>query len=91
MLYCTDFRSSRERVATFNTRGWCYVIREGIRTGNLIEKHWEIMGNFDPAHHTKLIVDECGVWYPPGRDEARDPRGEGRGWKCRIRDAEALD
>jgi alpha-N-arabinofuranosidase len=68
MHYYTDFRSSREKVATFNASGWYDVIREGLRTANVIETHWEIMGKFDPAHRTKLIVDEWGVWYPPGEE-----------------------
>jgi alpha-L-arabinofuranosidase len=28
------------------------------------------MGKFDSAHRTKLVVDEWGVWYPPGSEIA---------------------
>ena len=28
------------------------------------------MGKYDPNHRTKLIVDEWGVWYPPGEETA---------------------
>ena len=28
------------------------------------------MGKYDTEHHTKLIVDEWGVWYRPGEEIA---------------------
>jgi alpha-N-arabinofuranosidase len=70
MHYYTDFRNSPEKVSTFNTRGWYDVIREGLRTETVIERHWELMARYDPTHHTKLIVDEWGVWYRPGDETA---------------------
>ncbi len=68
--YYTDFRNSPERVSTFNDRGWYDVIREGIRTEAVIEQHWAAMGKYDSGHHTKLVVDEWGVWYRPGEEIA---------------------
>ena len=35
---------------------------------SLIEGHWQIMGEFDPEHHVKLVVDEWGPWYRPGSE-----------------------
>jgi alpha-N-arabinofuranosidase len=70
MHFYTDFRNTKERVATFDARGWYDVIREGLRTESVIERHWAAMGKYDPTHHTKLIVDEWGVWYPPGEETA---------------------
>lgn len=66
--YYTDFRNSPEKVATFDARGWYDVIREGLRTETVIEKHWEAIGKYDPEHHTKLVVDEWGVWYGRGEE-----------------------
>ncbi|RSL15345.1 alpha-N-arabinofuranosidase [Edaphobacter aggregans] len=66
--YYTDFRNSPEKVSTFDARGWYDVIREGLRTETVIEQHWAAMGKFDPDRHTKLIVDEWGVWYRPGEE-----------------------
>src|SRR5215470_10501453 len=66
--YYTDFRNSPERVSTFDARGWYEVIREGLRTETVIEQHWAAMGKYDPDHHTKLVVDEWGVWYRPGEE-----------------------
>ena len=57
-------------MATFDARGWYDVIREGLRTETVIERHWDLMGKYDPTHHTKLIVDEWGVWYRPGEETA---------------------
>jgi alpha-N-arabinofuranosidase len=28
------------------------------------------MGKYDAEHHTKLVVDEWGVWYRPGEEIA---------------------
>ena len=70
MHFYTDFRNTKERVAAFDARGWYDVIREGLRTESVIERHWALMGKYDPSHHTKLIVDEWGVWYPPGEETA---------------------
>jgi alpha-N-arabinofuranosidase len=68
--YYTDFRKSQERVGIFDARGWFDVLRGGVRIENVIEQHWEIMGKYDPTHHTKLVVDEWGVWYPVGEEIA---------------------
>jgi alpha-N-arabinofuranosidase len=70
MHFYTDFRNSKEKVSTFEPRGWYDVIREGLRTENVIERHWEAMGKYDPNRRTKLIVDEWGVWYAPGEETA---------------------
>ena len=66
--YYTDFRNRPENVATFDARGWYDVLREALRTESVIEKHWATMGEYDTKHHTKLIVDEWGVWYKPGEE-----------------------
>jgi alpha-N-arabinofuranosidase len=70
MHYYTDFRNSKEKVATFDARGWYDVIREGLHTESVIEQHWAAMGKYDLARRTRLIVDEWGVWYPPGEETA---------------------
>jgi alpha-L-arabinofuranosidase len=68
--FYTDFRNGRGRVGAFDAAGWYEVIREGLRTEEVIEKHWAAMGKFDPARRTKLVVDEWGVWYSPGDEIA---------------------
>jgi alpha-N-arabinofuranosidase len=66
--FYTDFRNSPEKVATFDARGWFDVIREGARIETVIEQHWAAMAKYDPTHHTKLVVDEWGVWYAKGEE-----------------------
>jgi alpha-N-arabinofuranosidase len=68
--YYTDFRDSPEKVAQFDARGWYDVLREGLRTEAVIEQHWAAMGKYDTRRHTKLVVDEWGVWYRPGEEIA---------------------
>jgi alpha-N-arabinofuranosidase len=68
--YYTDFRNSPEKVSTFDARGWYDVIREGARIESVIAQHWAAMEKYDPKHHTKLVVDEWGVWYPKGEELA---------------------
>jgi alpha-N-arabinofuranosidase len=68
--YYTDFRNGRGRVGRFDAGGWYDVIREGLRTEEVIEKHWAVMGKYDPERRTKLVVDEWGVWYSRGDEIA---------------------
>ena len=66
--FYTDFRNSPEKVSNFDARGWYDVIREGARIETVIEQHWAATGKYDPSHHTKLVVDEWGVWYAKGEE-----------------------
>ena len=34
----------------------------------LINGHWQVMGEEDPEHWVKLVVDEWGPWYKPGSE-----------------------
>jgi alpha-N-arabinofuranosidase len=34
----------------------------------LIDGHWQVMGEQDPEHSVKLVVDEWGPWYRPGSE-----------------------
>jgi alpha-L-arabinofuranosidase len=66
--FYTDFRNDPMRVTDFNAREWYAVLREGWRTEAVIEAHWSAMGKYDTDHHTKLVIDEWGVWYKPGEE-----------------------
>jgi alpha-N-arabinofuranosidase len=66
--FYTDFRNKPERVATFDAKGWYDVLLEGARIEQVIEGHWAAMGKFDTTHHTKLVIDEWGVWYRVGEE-----------------------
>ena len=51
---------------------WYDLISRSDRMESLITSHWTVMGESDPQHRVKLIVDEWGAWHwqdaglPPG-------------------------
>src|SRR5262245_62841872 len=50
----------------------------------LIEQHWAVMGESDPKHLVKLIVDECGAWH---NQHPSLPAGYLFGYPGTLRDA----
>ncbi len=63
-----DWNKGKGDALQFEPVDWYELLREGERMENFVEGHWEIMGEFDPEHHVKLIVDEWGPWYRPGSE-----------------------
>jgi len=51
----------------YTTDEWYELIARSDRMESLIEQHWAVMGETDPQHRVKLIVDEWGAWH------AQDP------------------
>src|SRR5580704_5590348 len=35
---------------------------------SFITRQWSVMGEADPRHHVKMVVDEWGAWYTPGTE-----------------------
>jgi alpha-N-arabinofuranosidase len=68
--FYTDLRPTPLKAGNFNALEWYEVLRRGVRLNNVIEDHWKEMEKFDPAHRTKLVIDEWGVWYAPGSEIA---------------------
>jgi len=66
--YYTDFRQTPEDGATFDERGWYAVLHKGVRIEPIVEEHWRLMGEYDPEHHTKFVIDEWGNWYRGGTE-----------------------
>ncbi len=52
----------------FDPVDWYELLREGDRMEGLINGHWQVMGEEDPEHWVKLVVDEWGPWYKPGSE-----------------------
>ncbi len=52
----------------FSTTQWYDLIDKGNRMESLINEHWAIMGEFDPKHEIKYMVDEWGCWHPSGTE-----------------------
>jgi alpha-N-arabinofuranosidase len=63
-----DWEKGKGDAVNFDPVDWYEVLHEGDRMESLIEGHWQIMGEFDPDHHVKLVVDEWGPWYRPGSE-----------------------
>jgi len=61
-----DWDQGKGDALKFDSVDWYELLREGDRMESLINGHWQVMGEFDPAHLVKLVVDEWGPWYRPG-------------------------
>ncbi|MBS1792772.1 MAG: alpha-L-arabinofuranosidase [Acidobacteria bacterium] len=61
--------STGEQVANQYTENeWYDLLERSDRMQNLIEDHWQIMGEFDRERRVKLIVDEWGAWHKQDSD-----------------------
>ena len=52
----------------FNTDQWYEQLHKGNQMEALIRDQWKVLGQFDPEHKIKLIVDEWGSWHPAGTE-----------------------
>jgi alpha-L-arabinofuranosidase len=63
-----DWDKGKGDALQFDAVDWYELLRQGWHLEDLISGHWEIMGEYDPLHHVKLVVDEWGPWYRPGSE-----------------------
>jgi alpha-L-arabinofuranosidase len=63
-----DWNQGKGDALKFEAVDWYELMREGDRMEGLINGHWQIMGEEDPQHWVKLVVDEWGPWYRPGSE-----------------------
>ncbi len=66
--YYTDLRPTTIKAGTFKPNEWFEVLRKGAAIEKVIEEHWGAMGQVNPAHKTRFVIDEWGNWYPPGEE-----------------------
>ncbi len=52
----------------FDLQDWYEVFREGGKVEEIMISNWNVLGQYDPEHHIKLVVDEYGTWYKPGTE-----------------------
>jgi alpha-N-arabinofuranosidase len=52
----------------FDPVDWYELLRECDRVERIIADQWAVMGQYDPQHHIKLVVDEYGPWYREGTE-----------------------
>lgn len=64
----TDWFQGKRDALRFDTEQYYEILREGNRMESLIQSHWDAMGEADPQHRVKLVVDEWGAWYAPGTE-----------------------
>jgi alpha-L-arabinofuranosidase len=63
-----DWNAAKGDALQFEPVDWYELLKQGDRMEALITGHWQIMEEFDPQHHIKLVVDEWGPWYKPGTE-----------------------
>jgi len=47
----------------FDNAQWYELLNKANRMEELVTRHWQIMGGYDPEHKVKLVVDEWGAWH----------------------------
>lgn len=52
----------------FTTAQWYDLLDKANYMETFINEHWKAMGEFDPKHEIKFIVDEWGCWHPSGTE-----------------------
>jgi len=52
----------------FNRDQWYEQLAKANRMEALIKDQWGVLGEFDPKHTVKLVVDEWGSWHPEGTE-----------------------
>jgi alpha-N-arabinofuranosidase len=66
--YVDDLGHGKGDALAFDQAEWDETLRRGLRTEQIITSQWALIGEFDPEHRVKLVVDEYGAWYRPGSE-----------------------
>lgn len=56
-----DWIQGKGDALKFDAVDWYELLHKGERMESLINGHWQIMGETDPDHSVKLVVDEWGL------------------------------
>lgn len=76
--------TGKGNVIEYNADEWYDLIARSDRMESLISQHWTVMGESDPQHKVKLIVDEWGAWH---WQDATMPAGYLYAYAGTLRDA----
>jgi alpha-L-arabinofuranosidase len=79
-----DWDAAKGDALRFDVQDWYEVFREGGKIENILVSNWDVLGQYDPQHNIKLVVDEYGTWYKPGTEA--DP-SHSLGQQITLRDA----
>jgi alpha-L-arabinofuranosidase len=52
----------------FSQDQWYEQLHKANRMETLVTDQWSILGEFDPQHRIKLVIDEWGSWQPAGTE-----------------------
>lgn len=64
----TDWILGKGDALQFDSVDWYELLRECDRVERIIGDQWTVMGEYDPQHKIKLVVDEYGPWYREGTE-----------------------
>ncbi len=67
--YC--WTAGKGQSLDFTVEDWYQVLWQSDLMDSLLTKQWLAMGEFDPEHKVKMVVDEWGAWH---HGSAIDPR-----------------
>ena len=63
-----DWFLGKRDALNFTELEWYELLSQGSIMDTLIRDHWAVMGESDPRHHIRLVVDEWGAWYKSGTE-----------------------
>ncbi|MGD0014519.1 MAG: alpha-L-arabinofuranosidase C-terminal domain-containing protein, partial [Bryobacteraceae bacterium] len=64
----TEWLRGKGDALKFDAEQYYEILREANLMESLIKAHWGAMGESDPRHEVKLVVDEWGAWYASGTE-----------------------
>lgn len=64
----TDWNAGKTDALRFDAAQYYELLHEAGLMDSFISSQWSAMGEADPRHHVKLVVDEWGAWYTPGTE-----------------------
>ncbi len=64
--YCGT--SGQGQAVDFTENDWYELLEKAVLMEPIILKNWAAMGETDPEHKVKLIVDEWGAWHRAGTE-----------------------
>lgn len=66
-----DWVAGKGDALAFDETDWYELFSQGMMMEQIVNDQWAVLGEFDPQHRVKLVIDEYGPWYRPG--SAVDP------------------
>jgi len=64
----TDWSAGKADALQFDASQYYELLHQAGLMDAFITSQWNVMGEADPRHHVKLVVDEWGAWYAPGTE-----------------------